>query len=157
MTVVCEGGCLCGAVRYRFEGEPMVVQVCHCRYCQRRLGTSCAELAYFSTEYLKLLEGTLVEYEHRSDESGRWLKHRFCPHCGTTVFITLQVSPRVGVHLGTMDDPEQLSPWRHLFTRSKRSWVKIPDGMKTYESMPPVQPPSGGSAIASERGNDPPR
>ena len=29
------------------SGEPTTVQVCHCRYCQRRLGTSFAELAYF--------------------------------------------------------------------------------------------------------------
>ena len=157
MRNVCEGGCLCGAVRYRFEGEPTVVQVCHCRYCQRRLGTACAELAYFSSEFLKSVEGDLVEYEHRSDESGRWLRNRFCPRCGTTVFLTLQVSPRIGVHLGTMDDPEQLSPWRHVFTRSKRSWLHIPDGMKTYEQMPPVPQPVTVPAIDGEAGSKPSR
>ncbi len=146
MTDVYEGGCLCGAVRYRFEGEPTTIQVCHCRYCQRRLGTACAELAYFSPERLKSLDGHLAEYEHRSDESGRWLRHRFCPQCGTTVLLTVQVSPRIGLHLGTLDKPEQLSPWRHIFTRSKRPWVQIPDGLETYEQMPPAPLPMAGSA-----------
>ena len=141
MNAVYEGGCLCGAVRYRFSGQPTVVQVCHCRYCQRRLGSSYAELAYFQAECLESLTGDLVEYEHRSDESGRWLRNRFCRECGTTVLIALEVHPRIGVHLGTLDNPELLSPVRHIFTRSKRSWVQIPDGMMTFAKLPPLPPP----------------
>jgi hypothetical protein len=135
------GGCICGAVRYRFVGEPTTVQVCHCRYCQRRLGTSFAELAYFSPSCLQSLIGQLAEYEHRSNESGRWLRSRFCVQCGTTVLIALEYSPRIGLHLGTLDDPEQLVPTRHIFTRSKRAWVQIPNGATTFPGMPPPPAP----------------
>lgn len=134
------GGCICGAVRYRFVGAPTVVQVCHCRYCQRRLASAFAELAYFPADCLESISGQLAEYEHHSDETGRWLRTRFCVLCGTTVLISLQASPRIGVHLGTLDDPEQLSPQRHIFARSKRSWVHIPSGATTFPEMPPPIP-----------------
>ena len=35
-----EGGCLCGAVRYRVEGEPALSSVCNCTSCQRRTGSA---------------------------------------------------------------------------------------------------------------------
>ena len=41
------GGCVCGAVRYRVHGNPVVGTVCHCRFCQKRLASSFAVLASF--------------------------------------------------------------------------------------------------------------
>lgn len=42
-----EGGCLCGAVRYRTEGLPVFTIVCHCRACQHRTGSAFGIGAYF--------------------------------------------------------------------------------------------------------------
>ena len=33
-----EGGCLCGAIRYRVDGEVEDSAYCHCRTCQRQSG-----------------------------------------------------------------------------------------------------------------------
>ncbi len=30
MSEIHEGGCLCGAIRYRVKGNPLGAQVCHC-------------------------------------------------------------------------------------------------------------------------------
>ena len=35
MTNVREGGCQCGAIRYRAEGEPLLKALCHCVTCRR--------------------------------------------------------------------------------------------------------------------------
>ena len=42
MVFPLEGGCDCGAVRYRIETAPMFVHCCHCRWCQRESGASFA-------------------------------------------------------------------------------------------------------------------
>jgi hypothetical protein len=35
-----EGGCICGAIRYRLTKEPMIIHACHCRDCQKLTGTA---------------------------------------------------------------------------------------------------------------------
>ena len=79
-----EGGCACGSVRYQVRGDPEICQTCHCRFCQRRLGTAFATVAYFDERNVTVLQGELKTFEHRSDETGRWLRMQFCPRCGTT-------------------------------------------------------------------------
>ena len=37
-----DGGCACGAVRYRMGSQPLFVHCCHCRSCQRESGASYA-------------------------------------------------------------------------------------------------------------------
>ena len=83
-----EGGCVCGAVRYRVKNAPFRTGVCHCRFCQRRTGSAFGIGVYFRKADFELLRGELHCYEHRSDESSRWLRMEFCPKCGTTVTWT---------------------------------------------------------------------
>ena len=83
MSQVHEGGCLCGAVRYRVTGEPVRTSVCHCRKCQARTGSAFGIGAYFREADVEL-RGALTTYEYRSDETRRWLRTQFCPRCSTT-------------------------------------------------------------------------
>jgi len=34
------GRCLCGAVHYRYEGEPTTIGLCQCERCQRQSGSA---------------------------------------------------------------------------------------------------------------------
>ena len=34
-----EGGCSCGAIRYKLTNSPLIVHACHCRDCQRVTGS----------------------------------------------------------------------------------------------------------------------
>ena len=34
-----EGGCSCGAIRYKLTESPLIVHACHCRDCQRVTGS----------------------------------------------------------------------------------------------------------------------
>ena len=139
-----EGGCACGAVRYRARGKPIVATVCHCAFCRRRLASAFAVLATFPEQSMEIMQGELAECEHRSDESGRWLRMRFCPRCGTTVYHVTEFRPGARtVAAGTFDDPGWFRIERHIWARSKLPWVEIPPGVEVFAENPPrpQQPP----------------
>jgi hypothetical protein len=134
MSEIHEGGCACGAVRYRVHGKPAFGTVCHCRFCQRRLGSAFAVLASFPEAAVEILQGRLAEHQFRSDVSGRWMNMRFCADCGTTVCHTAQFRPGFcTVAGGTFDDPNWFSIDRHVWLQSKRPWVVIPAGVATFQ------------------------
>ena len=133
------GGCACGRVRYRVLGKPTVSTVCHCTFCQRRLASAFAIVATFPEEAVEVVQGELAECEYRSDESGRWLRMSFCPTCGTTISHIGEARPGSrSIAAGTLDDQDWLTIDRHIWVRSKRPWVTIPEGMAVYEKAAPL-------------------
>jgi hypothetical protein len=142
MPEVQEGGCLCGAVRYRVMNQPVRASICHCRNCQRRTGSAFGIGAYFKEADVDM-RGELSTYEYRSDESGRWLRMQFCPACGNTVTWTAEALAGVrAIAGGSLDDPNWLKIDRHGWTRSKQKWVVYPPGVEIFEKGA-LQPPSG--------------
>lgn len=132
-ALVREGGCLCNAVRYRAQGQPARTVVCHCRFCQRCTGSAFAVWPTFSQEAVEI-EGALSAYEHRSDESGRWIRLYFCARCGTTLTSTFQKIPHeIAILAGTFDETSWISVDRHVWTRSKQHWVPLPPDASCFE------------------------
>lgn len=134
-----EGGCVCGAIRYRVTGDPLRVTVCHCLWCQRRTGTGFGIEAVFEPRQVTLSGAAPARYRHVSDESGRWLETEFCSRCGTSLGFTLEAVPGIRtIPAGTFDDPGWISadkfPFRHVYTRSHRDWSEIPVGLETFEA-----------------------
>jgi hypothetical protein len=134
MAEIHEGGCLCGAVRYRARNKPLRTSACHCTFCQRRTGSAFGVGAYFKQEDVELSRGALTTYEHRSDETQRWLRIQFCPQCGTTVTWTVEAVPGMrALALGTFDDPKWLKVERFGWFRSAHPWVIAPAGVEVFE------------------------
>ncbi|MFO1108959.1 MAG: GFA family protein [Bradyrhizobium sp.] len=126
-----EGGCLCGAVRFKAEGEPLNVRVCHCRNCQKAMGSPFFARALFPQSALTV-EGKISGYP----TSAR-LERRFCPNCGTRLFAWRKDGTAAGVALATFDDRNAFRPTEHIWLSEKMEWVKIDDGLKQYqESIP---------------------
>lgn len=137
MTDVHEGGCTCGAVRYRTTGKPKRVSACACRWCQTRTGSALGVSVYFSKGDVTFFQGALKSYRLVSD-AGRWIETKFCENCGTTVGWTLEFLPDYhGIAGGTFDPP---TFWytleRFVFARSKPDWLVIPDGIDVCQAMP---------------------
>jgi hypothetical protein len=129
-----EGGCDCGAVRYRIETAPLFVHCCHCRWCQRETGASFALNAMIESDRMTTL-GVEPELVDTPSESGSAQRIARCPTCRIAVWSHYAgAGPFVKfVRVGTLDDPDALPPDIHIFTRSKQPWVVIPDGMPSVQ------------------------
>ncbi len=121
-------------MRYRARNRPLRTSACHCTFCQRRTGSAFGVGAYFKQEDVEVLRGALTTYEHRSDETQRWLRIQFCPQCGTTVTWTVEAMPGMrALGLGTFDDPKWLKVERFGWFRSAHPWVIAPAGVEVFE------------------------
>lgn len=121
------GGCLCGAVRYEFDGEPYGGAICHCRTCQQihaapMVGFFSVKLAGFR------VAGELTDYR----SSGHAVR-RFCAACGThLLFDDADYPDEIDIAATTLDEPDAFAPRFHIWTRSQRAWVKLDDGLQRH-------------------------
>lgn len=127
-----EGGCACGQVRYRLRSAPMFVQCCHCRDCQRQVGSAFVVNAMIETDRITA-KGAAPEPVSMPTSSGRPHDVYRCTICRTAVWSDYGRRPAMRfVRACTLDDPGALVPLAHIFTRSKLSWVKLPEGVPAF-------------------------
>ncbi|HET9413573.1 MAG TPA: GFA family protein [Pseudolabrys sp.] len=127
---VMEGGCTCGAVRYRLNAQPLFVHCCHCTWCQRESGSAFAVNAFIEASQVELLKGRLTQTTLPS-ASGNGQVFWRCADCGVTVWSNYpQAGPSIHfIRVGTLDDPSRAPPDIHIYTSTKQPWVVIPDGV----------------------------
>src|SRR6202007_16025 len=122
-----EGGCACGAVRYRLTAPPLIVHACHCRDCQKQTGSAFVLNIW--------IERSHVEADHSLPGSvmvkgGSAKPHQvfFCKDCGTRLWSKYHAAPgdTVLLRAGTLDQPETIAPDVHIFTRSKLPLFEVP-------------------------------
>ncbi|MEA3037831.1 MAG: hypothetical protein QOE79_344 [Sphingomonadales bacterium] len=140
-----EGGCGCGAVRYRMEGEPLVVHACHCSQCQTLSGTAFALNAVIETDCVSLLAGE-PEKVPVTGASGKPQTILRCPRCKVALWSHYpQAGERIAfVRAGTLDEPARVPPDIHIYTSTKLPWLTLPDGARAvpeFYSPGEVWPP----------------
>lgn len=123
-----EGGCACGAVRYRMETTPLFVNCCHCHWCQRESGASFALNALIESDHVTDL-GQPPELIRTPSASGKGQIVARCPICHVAVWSHYAGSgPFVKfIRVGTLDEAHLLQPDIHIFTESKQPWVILPE------------------------------
>jgi hypothetical protein len=128
-----EGGCQCGAVRYRVEGEPVHGALCHCRDCQQSSGAPVVAWTAFPAERFELIAGAATVF----NSSGSAMRH-FCPICGTGVYYTNEaVLPGlVDIQTATLDSPEALAPQVQIQTAERIGWMTELADLPEFERYP---------------------
>lgn len=130
-----EGGCACGAVRFRFERAPMFVHCCHCTRCQRETGGPFAHHAMIEFSAMSLLRGE-PEFVKVPTDSGNthWVAR--CAICRTAMWNEHGSRKAVTryVRVGTLDEPNRFPPLAHIFVRSKQPWLSLPPGASVHSA-----------------------
>jgi hypothetical protein len=132
MHVPIEGGCACGAVRYRLTSDPLFVHCCHCLNCQRQTGSAFVVNVLIETDRVELLAGEPQPVDVPRS-GGKKQKIWRCPDCQIAVFSQYTRRQIRFVRAGTLDDPTSIQPDVHIFTRSKLDWVALPDTVPAFD------------------------
>ncbi len=147
MTVQ-EGGCLCGAVRFRVVGDPIVAGVCYCRDCQYVAGGAGACGMMYPADAVTVTKGETRAFVSKA-ESGAEVSREFCPACGVHLFSHNSAQPQFNsVKIGVMDDPSWFRSQGSIWTSSAQPWHRPAADLPRWEKEP------GPQALAP-RGDEP--
>ena len=128
------GGCLCGEIRYRLNGDPVVSRVCWCRDCQR-ISSNGTVNVIFPTSSIEV-NGTTSEYVCVA-ASGNNVRRRFCPKCGSHLFA--DNTGRLGltvVRIGTLDEPSSINPTANIWASSAPTWACLDSTLQRFDRQP---------------------
>ncbi len=130
-----EGGCACGAVRYRISADPATLYACHCLTCQAQSGSAFNLSLRVTRDAFHLMRGEMASVPIPTD-SGRAKAGHFCPRCGGRLIHVTEGVPHISVRAGTLDRRAELQPVGHIFVRSAQSWIRFPDDVLVYQGAP---------------------
>ena len=131
------GGCLCGEVTYKVQGDPAANFLCHCKNCQKQSGSAFSiNLIYPKSQFE--CQGRLSIYVDTS-KTGQQVLRQFCSNCGSPVFSSLPHLPNIIVlKVGTLNDSSAYSPGAEIWCDSKQSWVDFKDTYPEFSENPPA-------------------
>jgi hypothetical protein len=131
-----EGGCYCGALRYRADANPIFKAQCHCRECQYLTGGHPNVIMAIPEPAFSFTKGTSKPFKRKDLPNA--VTREFCGECGTGILTRSPGVPgAVLVKVGTLDDPSVFgAPQMVIFTCDKQSFHHIPQGPAVYERVP---------------------
>lgn len=126
-----EGGCQCGALRYRLIAPPLELYACHCRDCQKQSSSAFGMSLIVAPAALEWLRGEPKIWSVRAD-SGALKRCAFCADCGSRVYHAAEdaedsadSAAPISIKAGTLDDTSWLRPSAHLWTSRAQPWVHL--------------------------------
>ena len=131
-----EGGCYCGAVRFKIEGDALFKGQCHCRECQYISGGQPNIVMGMPEAGFTYTKEAPAKFQ-RSDLDNP-VTREFCGTCGTHILARSPGMPgAVLLKVGTLDDPSIFeAPQMAIYTVDKQSFHHIPDGVPTFDTVP---------------------
>ena len=131
-----DGGCMCGAVRYRVSGASTWRAVCYCESCTKASGGIAVAWAGFAAANFRLLKGSLALFE-----STPGVERGFCARCGTSLTYLRDPAKLPDAHgniyvtTRTLDDPAAYPPEEHVFYGERMAWLAVTDDLPHHERL----------------------
>lgn len=131
-----EGGCLCGAVRYRVSGTPIIGGACYCRDCQKTSGGAEAHGEMYPAGSVDVVLGETATHTLTA-ASGNDVHREFCPSCGTHLISWNSAAPQMrAIKVGTLDDPSGYRSQGSVWVSSAQPWHRPDPGLPQHPTMP---------------------
>jgi hypothetical protein len=132
---VFDGGCQCGAVRYRAAGGAAMTALCHCTMCRRANAAPAVAWAMFEESQVTFTRQLPTVYE-----SSPGARRGFCARCGTQISFTADYIPGlIDLTIGSLDDPTQLAPTLHYWESKRLPWLEFADRWPRHAGFPPME------------------
>jgi hypothetical protein len=118
-----EGGCLCGHIRFRAEGEPDFPHTCSCSICRRHSGALSVAWVEFAREQVKWVGAGGVPSLYRSSQGS---SRAFCPQCGSSLGA-VDDKPVIALLVGSFDKPnlQPFKPASHSYRSARPKWWHV--------------------------------
>jgi len=121
MTEVFEGGCLCGAVRFRATGTPKWILRCHCQSCRKHTGAPMSVFVALTDDQIDVTKGEITPFD-----SSPGVRRGFCSRCGSTIMCSNAGWPGEShFHVGAFDEPSRLQPKGDLYPEERVAWLHL--------------------------------
>jgi hypothetical protein len=133
---VLEGGCLCGAIRYRLSGPTLFVSQCACKDCQKATGTGHTTIVGVHRSQLEL-GGAPATYTNVGDTGGSVTRH-FCGTCAGRLYTSGDLPGEfIMIQAGSLDDPGAVSPESVIYMKDAVAWDRFDPDLPRHEGMRP--------------------
>ena len=141
---VLDGGCLCGAIRYRLSPPILFCSQCCCKDCQKATGTGHTTIIGIHRDQLEL-SGTPATFTNMGDTGGKVTRH-FCGTCAGRLYTSGDLPGEViMVQAGSLDDPNRAIPESVIYLKDATAWDRFDPALPTFDTMParPTHAPVG--------------
>jgi hypothetical protein len=129
-----EGGCACGAVRYRATAAPRASMICHCRDCRRAAAAPAVAWLTFARADVAIVAGAPAAFA-----SSPPVRRGFCAACGTPLTYEHTGRPdEIDVTTCSLDDADAAPPTHHSQLAEDLHWVRFGDGLPAWPRWKPA-------------------
>lgn len=128
------GSCLCGAIRFEYEGEPARMMNCHCSRCRRGMSAAYATMVMVEHDAFRWLAGEDQVANYKMPEA-KTKGTAFCRTCGSQV-ARHRDETHMQIPAGCLDDDPGVRPTVNIFTASKVPWATVDERLPSFAEMP---------------------
>ena len=128
------GSCLCGAVRFEYEGEADRMMNCHCSRCRRQMSAGYGTFVFVASDKFRWIAGESDVVNYKMPEA-RIKGTAFCRHCGSLVARERDAGS-MQIPAGSLDGDPHVRPIANIFTDSKARWITLDERITCYPEYP---------------------
>lgn len=132
MSATTNGGCLCGAVKFRISGAFESFFLCHCSRCRKDTGSAHGANLFSTTAKIDWLSGKEKVKTYRVPDTRH--QRSFCVECGSA--LPRVQPPLLVVPAGSLDSDISIRPNAHICFASRAGWDAHLEDVPKLDGLP---------------------